>query len=98
MSRPVLLVAICLVLLSRAASVTAQQPAFDAASIVPSDHGGPSAYRVTPSGIFYTNATLGDCILAAYQVSRFEVVGPDWLRSRRFDIVARTPGPTSKEQ
>jgi hypothetical protein len=50
---------------------------FDAASIVSSDHGGPSAYRVTPSGIVYTNATLGDCLLAAYQVSRFEMVGPD---------------------
>src|SRR5689334_23118932 len=71
---------------------------FDAASIVASDHGGPSNYRVRPSGIAYTNATLGDCLLAAYQVSRFEIVGPEWLRTRRFDIVARTSGPASKEQ
>jgi uncharacterized protein (TIGR03435 family) len=91
-------VAICLVFLLAAPAVMAQQQAFDAASIVPSDHGGPSTYRVAPSGIFYTNATLGDCILAAYQVSRFEVVGPEWLRTRRFDIVARTAGPASKEQ
>jgi len=98
MSRLLPLVAICLVTIFPAPSVMAQQQTFDAASIVPSDHGGPSTYRVAPSGIFYTNATLGDCILAAYQVSRFEVVGPEWLRTRRFDIVARTPGPASKEQ
>jgi uncharacterized protein (TIGR03435 family) len=91
-------VAIYLVLIHAAPAVMAQPQAFDAASIVPSDHGGPSAYRVAPSGIFYTNATLGDCILAAYQVSRFEVVGPEWLRTRRFDIVARTADPASKEQ
>jgi uncharacterized protein (TIGR03435 family) len=85
-------------LIRSAPRVVAQQPMFDAASIVSSDHGGRSTYRVTPGGIVYTNATLGDCLLAAYQVSRFEVVGPDWLRARRFDIVARTSGPASKEQ
>src|SRR5215470_7170588 len=98
MSRLIRSIAISLVLIHAAPTVIAQQPTFDAASIVPSDHDGPSSYRVAPSGIFYTNATLGDCILAAYQVSRFEVAGPEWLRTRRFDIVARTPGPASKEQ
>ena len=79
-------------------TVTAQQPAFDAASIVPSVQGGPSSFRVAPSGIFYTNATLEDCLQAAYQVSRFEVSGPEWLGRRRFDISARTAGPATKEQ
>jgi uncharacterized protein (TIGR03435 family) len=97
MSRLIRSVAVFMVLIHPAPIVRAQEQAFDAASIVPSDHGGPSTYRVAPSGIVYTNATLGDCILAAYQVSRFEVVGPEWLRTRRFDIVAHTAGPASKE-
>jgi uncharacterized protein (TIGR03435 family) len=53
---------------------------------------------VAPSGIFYANATLEDCIQAAYQVSRFEVSGPEWLGRRRFDITARSAGPATKEQ
>jgi uncharacterized protein (TIGR03435 family) len=89
--------ALCLALIPLQTGI-AQQPAFEAASIVASDHSGPSTYRVAPSGIFYTNASLGDCILTAYQVSRSEVIGPEWLRTRRFDIVARTSGPASKEQ
>ena len=98
MRRLIRSVAIYIALIQPTPGVVAEQYAFEAASIVPSDHGGPSTYRVAPSGIFYTNATLGDCILAAYQVSQFEVVGPQWLRTRRFDIVARTSGPASKEQ
>jgi len=96
--RRILAGAALLLVIDRVVTLSGQQPAFDAASIVPSAPGEPSAFRVTPSGIFYTGARLEDCLQAAYQVSRFEVVGPEWLRTRRFDITARTNGPATKEQ
>jgi uncharacterized protein (TIGR03435 family) len=92
--RAVLVIALLFVL----NRVAAQSPAFDAASIVPSAPGERVSYRVTPSGIFYTNAPLADCLQAAYQVSRFDVSGPEWLGRRRFDITARSVGPATKEQ
>lgn len=75
-----------------------QTAAFDVASIVPSAPGTRSAFTVRPSGIAYTGATLADCILAAYQISRFEVSGPASLRTNRFDITTRTTAPATKEQ
>ncbi len=96
--RRILLGAALLLVVNRVVVLAAQPPAFDAASVFPSLHGGPSSFRVTPSGIYYTNATLEDCVQAAYQVSRFEVSGPEWLGKRRFDITARTAGRSTKEQ
>jgi len=94
----ILLCTALLLVVNRAGIPAAQPLAFDAASVVPSLHGGPSSFRVTPSGIYYTNATLEDCIQAAYQVSRFEVSGPAWLGTRRFDITAQGVGRATKEQ
>ena len=49
-----------------------------------------------PTGLFYTGATLGDCILAAYQISGFELSAADWIRDQRFDIIARASRPSTK--
>ncbi len=46
----------------------------------------------------YTNVSLKDCIRAAYRVEEFQIQGPDWLGSQRFDIVAKLPDGSSKEQ
>jgi uncharacterized protein (TIGR03435 family) len=46
----------------------------------------------------YTNITLRDCIRAAYRVRDFQIVGPDWMTSARFEINARLPQGTSTDQ
>jgi len=46
----------------------------------------------------YTNVSLKDCIRAAYRVKDFQVQGPEWLASARFDIVAKLPDGSSKDQ
>jgi uncharacterized protein (TIGR03435 family) len=46
----------------------------------------------------YTNVSLKDCIRVAYRVKEYQVEGPDWLGSTRFDIVAKLPEGASKEQ
>jgi uncharacterized protein (TIGR03435 family) len=45
----------------------------------------------------YTNVSLKDCIRVAYRVKEFQVEGPDWLGSTRFDIVAKLPDGASKD-
>ena len=46
----------------------------------------------------YTNASLKDVIKNAYRVKDFQIEGPDWLGSERFDIQAKFPtGATEKD-
>jgi len=73
---------------------------FEVASVKPANP--TAAGRVTmkeaPGTITMLNVTLRDCISQAYDVEDFEIFGPDWLGSDRYDIVARfTPG-ASKER
>jgi uncharacterized protein (TIGR03435 family) len=85
------------------AAPPASKPAFEVASIKRSDP-DPSN-RITLVGmkanadtVHYTNITLKDCIRAAYGVRNFQVQGPDWLDSVRFNIDAKLPAGTSMEQ
>lgn len=43
-------------------------------------------------------ATLRACISLAYGVKNYQVAGPDWLNNTRFDIVAKGPEGTRREQ
>jgi len=76
--------------------IASAQAAFEVASIRPSEPRTAVTYKYTPTGLYYTGATLGDCILAAYQISGFELSAPDWIRDQRFDITARAPRPSTK--
>lgn len=54
--------------------------------------------RVDAGRMDYENVTLRDCIRTAYRLKDFQVVGPDWLTSARFDITAKLPEGSTKEQ
>lgn len=86
-----------------AAAVAAQSPppaprtpAFEVASVKPNQSGGlgiqlnlPAADRFTA-----TNVPLRELIRFAYDVQDTRLVGgPDWIRSERFDIVAKAEQP-----
>ena len=73
-------------------------PAFDVASVKPSKMLVPRNQSVTPSGLVYTNVTLGDCIETAWHVKRYQVSGPEWLQSDRYDITAKAEGKADKER
>ncbi|HEY2467475.1 MAG TPA: TIGR03435 family protein [Terracidiphilus sp.] len=45
----------------------------------------------------YTYMSLRDLIVIAYRVKRFQITGPSWLASERFDIVATLPEGASKD-
>jgi uncharacterized protein (TIGR03435 family) len=78
------------------------QPAFDTASVKPrksdSKPGAGRRMRVSPEGITYTDVTLSDAIQAAYGIKRYQVTGPDWIASARYDIVAKAAGPVPEAQ
>jgi uncharacterized protein (TIGR03435 family) len=84
----------------------AQQPpdkaAFEVASIKPSDP-NPSnrmfiGMKADDGMVHYTNMTLKDCIRAAWRVRDFQIQGPDWMNSLRFEITAKLPAGGSMEQ
>ena len=45
----------------------------------------------------YTFMSLKDLISLAYQVKPYQITGPDWIASQRFDIVAKMPAGASKD-
>lgn len=45
----------------------------------------------------YIYVSLRDLIALAYKVKPFQITGPDWLASERFDIVAKLPDGASKD-
>jgi uncharacterized protein (TIGR03435 family) len=94
----------CLLGIVSAIAVAAQALTFEAASIKPSPAadarprlaGGPGT--ANPGQITYTNVTLASVLVRAYAVKAFQISGPDWLTSRRYDIAAKIPSETTPEQ
>lgn len=87
-----------------AAAQTAPAPAFEVASVKPA---APMAGKIgmievssggDPGRINYSNFSLRDLIRQAYQVKDYQIVGPEWLGSERYDVVAKVPEGTSTEQ
>jgi uncharacterized protein (TIGR03435 family) len=77
----------------------AQTPTFEAASIKPAAPGGRGG-RTTVSGdrVTYANTTVLNVLARAYGVRGFQIEGPSWIRTERYDILAKAPDNTSKDQ
>src|SRR6185436_14309742 len=76
-----------------------QRPAFDVVSVKSMGFAkAPPNMTINPGGITFTNVTALDCIVAAYSLKEYQVVGPDWLKSDRYEIVARTGAPATDPQ
>jgi uncharacterized protein (TIGR03435 family) len=81
---------------SSACCLHAQTPEFDAASVKPSKAAGERKSLNSDAGrITYTNVTLRDCLMAVYDAKDYQISGPDWIRTDRYDIVATAAGPVS---
>jgi uncharacterized protein (TIGR03435 family) len=84
-----------------------QSPTFEVASVKRSPppgarvffgpaRGGPGT--PDPSQITWTYARLRDLLMTAYDVKEYQINGPDWLTSERYDIVAKVPEGATGEQ
>jgi uncharacterized protein (TIGR03435 family) len=79
-----------------------QKLAFEVASIKPAQPPpmGKMMVRMDAdaSMLRYTNVSLRDCIRVAFGVRDYQIEGPDWLGGDRFDMVAKLPAGSSKDQ
>jgi uncharacterized protein (TIGR03435 family) len=57
--------------------------------------GGPGTSD--PGQITYSNMTLKSLMVAAYGVKTYQVSGPSWMDTERFDIVAKVPQGATKD-
>ena len=85
----------------------AESPTFEAASVKPAApqtgmgirvmmRGGPGT--PDPGQLNYSNVSLKNVLMAAYAVKGYQLNGPNWLDSERFDIVAKIAPGATKEQ
>jgi len=54
--------------------------------------------QVAPDGVTIRGSSLRGIICWAYNMFDYQVIGPDWLGSERFDIVAKAAGPVDADQ
>lgn len=107
--RPAILGAGLIVFTSCAAfgQAAAESPTFEVASVKPAEpqtmgmmrvmmRGGPGS--ADPGQITYSNVTLKNLMVNAYAVKEYQINGPKWLDSERFDIVAKIPKGATKEE
>jgi uncharacterized protein (TIGR03435 family) len=88
---------------SLAACAFGQQAAevleFEAASVKPNKSGSNhSESHGTPGQLIALNMSLRAYICRAYSVRDYQVSGPDWLASEKFDIVAKYPPHSGDSQ
>jgi uncharacterized protein (TIGR03435 family) len=84
-----------------------EQLSFEVASVKPAapmqvgrmmsgSRGGPGT--PDPGHLTYTNISLKNLVVNAFGVKGYQVSGPGWLESERFDITAKVPQGATKEQ
>jgi uncharacterized protein (TIGR03435 family) len=92
------------------AQTAADSPAFEVASVKPSPppEGGPNGFfRVAmdggpgtqdPTRIDYRNVSMSILVSKAYGLNYWQLSGPDWINIENYDIAAKVPPGTTKEQ
>src|SRR3954471_16988687 len=58
--------------------------------------GGPETAK--PGQMTFTNVSLIDLLQYAYEVKSYQISGPAWLGTVRFDMSAKVPAGTTKPQ
>jgi uncharacterized protein (TIGR03435 family) len=78
------------------------RPTFEVASVKASDPNPANSIFVgmaaDPARVRYANITLRDCIRGAFRVRDFQIAGPEWMASARFEIDAKLPPGASTDQ
>jgi uncharacterized protein (TIGR03435 family) len=100
MNRVTLIVPINLLTVLIYAQAVAPQPAFEVATIKPSDGNQPGqAIGINVSGTLTAhNVTVRKLIMEAYDLREVQVAGgPPWVDSDRFDITAKPPAQAGNE-
>src|SRR5690349_2234917 len=85
-----------------AAAFGQTRPEFEVASIRPSAPPGAAridiGVHVDGARVSCTYLSLKDYIGMAYRVKHYQIQGPDWIASERFDIAATLPSGSTRAQ
>jgi len=82
-------------------------PTFDVATVKPAAPLNPAQFaagklhvgmKIDAARVDIGFMSLSDLICKAYDVKPYQVSGPDWMKSERFDILAKMPEGSTKEQ
>ena len=82
----------------------APPPAFDAASVKPVKVDadlkgpGPGSVSFTPGGVAMNGVSLRTVILTAYGVRDYQLSGPTWMDTERYDILAKADAAVATGQ
>jgi uncharacterized protein (TIGR03435 family) len=84
-------------------AIAAQGQSFDVASVKPNRAGigeGAPSEKITasPGSLTMQNVSLQTCIKWAYALRDFQISGPAWLTSERYDISAKSTAPASEPE
>jgi len=80
---------------------------FEVASVKPHPPSGDNRIRVMmgggpgtpdPGRINYENVTVKNILTQAFNVRDYQISGPSWMDSERFDITAKVPASATKEE
>jgi len=77
------------------------QPQFEVVSIKPAGPLSPDVVlglRADGAQIHISWASVKDLIYIGYQVKRYQISGPDWLGTDKFDVAAKIPEGTSQRK
>jgi uncharacterized protein (TIGR03435 family) len=85
---------------SAACGQSTQIPSFEVASVRPAAPEAGRGGRASTSGdrVSYINTTLNNVLARAYQVKSYQIDGPSWIFTERYDIIAKAPDNTPKDQ
>jgi uncharacterized protein (TIGR03435 family) len=84
-----------------ASGQSADAPAFDVASVKASQPDAPRRREnilLSPGSVTMRGISLKGAIRWAWHVSEFQVSGPDWLDSARYEIAGKAAGPAAEDE
>jgi uncharacterized protein (TIGR03435 family) len=101
------MLAVCVFFAAGYAQEPARQLKFEVASVKPTPksvqlqapagcHGGPGS--PDPGRLECSNFPLKGLVFLAYGVQPYQVVGPDWIDSTSYDVVANVPAGVTRDQ
>jgi uncharacterized protein (TIGR03435 family) len=90
-------IVVCLLMSCSACGALAQE--FEVVSVKPDTSGANSSSTNTNQGrLTATNVSLRSLIVMAYGIRDYQLEGPDWLASERYDLAAKFPEALPKDR
>jgi uncharacterized protein (TIGR03435 family) len=98
---------VCVISSALTMAAWGQAPAFEVASVRVSqaqggggmhDFGRRDSVQVAPDGVTMRNVSMKGCTKWAFHVMDYQVTGPDWINSQRYDIVAKASGAVDEDR